>query len=224
LGTTLPLVKIELDDEIKILRGFEVSQKRCCLLKDFDNSKRDVSFYHFFRNVRVVSTAYNQNTRIDVKVCGLKNFVVQNDENVMDVNSIIYPFGTRPKIGANFYISAKEIFCKNWSEFDLRFNWKDKPLHLDEYYHGYEDVLTNIGNVQFNENRFAFQYSLLDDGKWFPDPTPTSPGPPPPAPPVDATTWPAPFHLLFTSDNNPICTTGTFNQFYKFQRTAFGIG
>ena len=98
LGTTLPLVKIELDDEIKIFRGFEASEKKCCLLKDVDNSKRDVSFYHFFRNVKVISTAYNQNTRIDVKVCGLKNFVVQNDENVMDVNSPIYPFGTRPDV------------------------------------------------------------------------------------------------------------------------------
>ena len=37
-------------------------------------------------------------TVIEVDVCGLKNFIVQNDESVMDVNGPIYPFGARPDI------------------------------------------------------------------------------------------------------------------------------
>jgi hypothetical protein len=187
LGTTLPLVKIELDDEIKILRGFEVSQKRCCLLKDFDNSKRDVSFYHFFRNVRVVSTAYNQNTRIDVKVCGLKNFVVQNDENVMDVNSPIYPFGTRPDVtdfdmvnpvqnpppdveGPNFFLGSKEIFCKKWTSFQINVNWKDRPLDFQKYYTGYlrREIPSGSGTIVdgLREEDFEYRLSFLMDGEW----------------------------------------------------------
>jgi len=217
LETIHPLVKIELDDDIKILRGFEASEKNCCLQKNIDSGKRDVSFYHFFRDVRVVKQALGRDTQIDVKVCGLKNFVVQNDENVMDVNSIIYPFGTRPKIGANFYISANEIFSKNWSEFDLQFNWKDRPQSLQAYYRGYEDELTSITSDAFLENRFAFEYSMLEDDTWFPDPTPVPPSPPP----ADASGWPAPFHLLFTPDSSPICNDGAFNQMYKFQRANF---
>lgn len=185
LGTTLPLLKVELDDEIKVFRGFDVAEKKCCLLRDFDNSKRDVSFYHFFRNISVISTAYNQNTRIDVKVCGLKNFVVQNDENVMDVNSPIYPFGTRPDVadfdivnpiknpppnvtGPSFYIGSKEIFCKKWQTVNINLNWKDKPLSFNDHYKGYTARLVG-GNYVFglDEDNFEYRLSFLANGNWY---------------------------------------------------------
>jgi hypothetical protein len=221
LDSTLPLVKIELDDEIKLAHTF-TGTDGCCLLTAQD-IRQEVSFYHFFRHVRIIPKAGSETTRIDVKVCGLKNFVVQNDDNVMDVNGVIYPFGTRPKLGANFYVSAKEIFCKNWSDFDLRFNWKDKPaITLDNYYHGYEDRLTGITSADFAENRFVVRYSLLEGGTWFPNPEPAFPSPPPAAP-LPATNGLPPFHLLFHSDTGAICTQGTFNQFYKFTRGNFSL-
>ncbi|HEY4289320.1 MAG TPA: hypothetical protein VGN00_19600 [Puia sp.] len=74
IGTTDPCARIVLNDKVKL------------------SAPSEVSLYHFFRNV-VISDA-----RIDVKACGLKKFVVQNDESIQDVNKPIYPFGTRPTI------------------------------------------------------------------------------------------------------------------------------
>lgn len=109
-NTTLPLVKIELDDKIKLVfTGNELEERienkgdtdNCCLLKASFSDMHTVSLYHFFRNVTILDKLSNNPpdaTRIDVSVCGLKNFVVQNDESVQDTNGLVYPFGTRPDI------------------------------------------------------------------------------------------------------------------------------
>ena len=104
-GVTDPLVKIELDDKIKFtgidlitIAELSGNEEQCCLLQNEKDG--DVSLYHFFRNVRIgnVRESDRDNPVITVNVCGLKNFIVQNDESVMDVNSPVYPFGTRPEI------------------------------------------------------------------------------------------------------------------------------
>lgn len=88
--TDKPLAKIQLDDHFKI--RYQQSINRLCL----DRNKPEefwYSLYHIFRHVRI-----DDGTRIDVTVCGLRNFVVQNDEGLQDVNSPIYPFGPRPDV------------------------------------------------------------------------------------------------------------------------------
>ena len=127
LQTELPLVKIELDDKIKIEIPSDScrSNKPTCCERPFENRTQKVSLYHFFRDVKAGAA-----TKIDVEVCGLKDFVVQNDESLQDVNSPVYPFGTRPEvidfdikkqpppinnlgnlnlIGPNFYIGSREM-------------------------------------------------------------------------------------------------------------------
>ncbi len=94
-NTTLPLVKIELDDKIKIqvpVNDCEQEDIGCCD-KILQGNTQEVSLYHFFREVKVIA-----GSKIDVQVCGLKNFIVQNEESLQDVNSPVYPFGTRPEI------------------------------------------------------------------------------------------------------------------------------
>ena len=164
IGTILPAARIELNDTIKLLRGFDLPQRVCCLKKGMDGKKKPISFYHFFRSLKVVQTVSGKKTGISVNVCGLKNFLVQNEENVMDVNSIVYPFGTRPKVNANFYISSREMFCKNWSEFVVRFRWKDLPDKLEQYYHGYEDFLNNIKNADFVKGNYFFRPVIIGRG------------------------------------------------------------
>ncbi len=78
-------------------------------------------------------------TTIDVKVCGVKNVVVQNDENVLDVNAPLVALGVRPKLGSSFFIGSKEIFGKNWQEFWVNVEWKDRPVKtFDEHYKHYD--------------------------------------------------------------------------------------
>lgn len=198
LGTELPLVRLELEDipGLRYEMVNPVADEDCCLKRKPGEGPHYVSLYHFFRNVTV-----KENTRIDVKVCGLKNFVVQNDENVMDVNSIIFPFGSRPKPGANFYISSKEVLCKNWSDFGITFEWKDKPV-FEDHYHGYEEVSKPIGRADLNENNYFYTPYILENGAWIG----RSGGK----------------KKLFGSDGAVICTAPTKDQFYyHFDRADY---
>jgi hypothetical protein len=106
-NTAQPLVKVELDDKIKRLYTNDQltrlindpsNRDSCCMLRTFPGEEHAVSLFHFFRNVRVINNIGAEATRIDVSVCGLRNFIVQNEESVQDVNGPVYPFGTRPDI------------------------------------------------------------------------------------------------------------------------------
>ncbi|MCK5343779.1 MAG: hypothetical protein KAR20_10260, partial [Candidatus Heimdallarchaeota archaeon] len=90
--TQLPLVKIELDDDLKFPGLSEEYNPDCCLERVQDGKQIEISFYHYFRHLVITDTS------IEVNVCGVKNFIVQNDENLQDVNSPVYPFGVRPNV------------------------------------------------------------------------------------------------------------------------------
>ncbi len=183
LNTKLPVVKIELDNEVRIdympATG-PAPDEKCCFEKCPKEKKQAISLYQFFRNLTIVQGDKPNTTRIDVKVCGLKNFIVQNDENVMDINGLIFPFGTRPKINSNFYIGSEEIFLKKWSDIAININWKDlptysppapDPLHgkpWETYYNGYQDFFIKA-KKQVNvveDAKFRMQLAVLQDGTW----------------------------------------------------------
>lgn len=105
--STDPLVKIEMDDHFKIKYSLLPDEEggNCCLDKKIKDEELPVSLYHFFRNVKVLPSS-----KIDVQVCGLTTFVVQNDESVMDVNGPIYPFGSRPDI-IDYSLNPNSTYC-----------------------------------------------------------------------------------------------------------------
>jgi hypothetical protein len=176
LQTELPLVKIELDPVIKMETPSDLCRENpSCCERPFENKTQLVSFYHFFRDVQVTNRS-----KIDVQVCGLKNFVVQNDESLQNVNAPVYPFGTRPEvidfdikkplpalndldnlnlIGPNFYVGSKEILLKKWDRVYLNIEWKDLPSDFTDYYKGYLKFGLDI-------NRFLINIAVLEDGTW----------------------------------------------------------
>ncbi|MGZ8543789.1 MAG: hypothetical protein ACXWV0_00770, partial [Flavisolibacter sp.] len=95
LQTELPLVRVELDDKIKMEIPADScrNQEGTCCERPFENKTQKVSLYHFFRDVKAGAA-----TKIEVEVCGLKQFVVQNDESLQNVSAPVYPFGTRPEV------------------------------------------------------------------------------------------------------------------------------
>ena len=180
-GINQPVVKIELDDKIKFpLIDLSVIPKeenneptpcctqneQCCLLKDEKGGI--VSLYHFFRNVLIDELAPNTEI-IKVSVCGLKNFIVQNDESVMDVNGPMMAFGARPKIDSNFYIGSEEIFLKKWKDIFINLNWKDLPNDFQSYYVAYQTRLAGVppSNI-VKKDKFKIEIDLLQDGNWIP--------------------------------------------------------
>src|SRR5690606_40354390 len=92
--TALPLMKINLDDRVKIEQDVKWTSRESCCERKAEDEIQLVSLYQFFRSVKISNT---KGTKIKVNVCGLKNFVVQNSESLQNINSPIYPFGTRPE-------------------------------------------------------------------------------------------------------------------------------
>ncbi len=169
LGIEMPAARFEIDDSLKIEYLLSGVEPDCCLERILQERSHFVSLYHFFRNLKV-----NPATTIDVRVCGLKNFVVQNDENIMDVNNLIYPFGSRPHIDSNFYIGSEEILLKQWTNIWININWKDIPTGpnpatiFEDYYNGYQNVATGSGlSAKVIDSKFKIQFGLLLGGEWY---------------------------------------------------------
>ena len=177
VGVMLPVVKVELNDKIKIpldaalqtALGLTAAGAHCCLDVPPDFCGAAISMYQFFRDVAVTDTT------IYVKVCGLKNFIVQNDDALQNVNSPIFPFGTRPKVNSNFYIGSEEIFLKQWNNIYVNINWKDFPTSavpmgftgpFNYYYNGYQDHFSTGDVNVVNDNKFQILLAVLQDGTW----------------------------------------------------------
>lgn len=174
-NTNQPLVKIEIDQNAKIVLNTEgVSPSNCCAERLISTDKIGVSAYHFLKDVQLMGA------KITVQVCGIKkNIIVQNDENVQDVNGLIYPFGTRPNVpdfsvvnvvkpkretlnlrfserdGSNFFIGSKEIFLKKWTKVSINLNWKDKPADFNRYYGAYLQRTDTITQEEDNFSNFG---------------------------------------------------------------------
>jgi len=184
--TTDPLVMILVDDTIKI--PYKASKgPDCCLEQVAATNELLVSTYQFFKHLQIKEeTTTKVQTAIVTNVCGLKNFIVQNDQNVMDVNSPVYPFGTRPTIidfdivipgdpfapakpnliGPNFYIGSAEIFCKSWNAVWIGINWQNKPVDFHEYYAGYVGSGTAVTGYGLDQAKFQLNLAALADGTW----------------------------------------------------------
>lgn len=217
LQTDLPLVRVDLDDKVRM----EIPADSCrgknasCCERPFENKTQEVSLYHFFRDVKATAA-----TKIDVEVCGLKEFVVQNDESLQDVNTPVYPFGTRPEvidfdikkevlplnalgnfnlIGPNFYIGSKEILSKQWDRICVNINWKDLPTDFGDYYKGYVKQNNAFG---LNKNRFLINIAVLEDGSWKKELKHNAPAT------VDIQIMGQPYNdrRLFNHDNYTICS------------------
>jgi len=155
-----PMVKIELNPELQVDCDSNCEMDNCCLAKSDRAAKVTIALYHFLRHLRI------DDVKIEVKVCGVKNLVVQNEESLQDVNKPILPFGARPKVGADFFIGSKEVFCKNWQKFWLHVNWKNKPSDLKKHYEFYEYEPFEDGSKEIKEESFTFKAAVLGDGSW----------------------------------------------------------
>ncbi|WP_062057005.1 hypothetical protein [Aquimarina longa] len=183
-----PVVKIELNDEIKINFESTINPDRCSLRKQKTEKNIQFSLYHILSQLKL------KNANIDVEVCGVKNLIVQNDEGRLDINSQIFPFGLRPEVtgyepmnqldwegvqdensmlGPSFYIGSKEVLFKNWQAVRVNIEWKDKPESFNDHYKAYlkepndvSDTQTDLKKLGLNEEGFKLKIDSLEDGVW----------------------------------------------------------
>ena len=88
-----PVLKIELVEDCVIECDIESEPSLCCLKKrPSEKSTIDISPYELFKSMLLT------NAQIEVKVCGVKDLIVQNDDGLLDINSELFPFGLRPDV------------------------------------------------------------------------------------------------------------------------------
>ncbi len=153
LKEPLPVLKVELNEKLKIPAGSSAKDPGNCALKGDPKTQEseDISPYHFLEKLQL------DKTHIDVHVCGVKNLIVQNDESLLDIKSQIFPFGLRPEVsgfdpmnqlelvqvegdsllGPSFYIGSKEVLFKKWGAVRVNIEWKDKPDSFNDHYKAY---------------------------------------------------------------------------------------
>ena len=102
------------------------------------------------------------------------------EENLQDVNELIYPFGLRPNVpdfsiinliqeeakesfskrdGSRFYIGSGEALYKNWTGIQVKSNWKDVPSSFTDHYAAYVK-----GGLKAQDFKIKVEY--LKDGQW----------------------------------------------------------
>jgi len=163
LEVAFPMAKIELNPDIRLVCENHLAGGDCCLGVLKPPGHVETGLYHFFRNLVVKAV------QIDVRVCGMKKLVVQNEESLQDVNAPVFPFGSRPRVGSEFYIGNKELFGKNWTKFWLFTRWKNKPEEIEKHYkdYEYEDYETKL-KVPIGKDSFRFRSAVLEKGEWVP--------------------------------------------------------
>ena len=163
LKDIFPLVKIELNEELKILCENEDSrEEKCCL-----RNEPDLTTDFYISPYELLQDMFITDAKIEVTVCGVKNLIVQNDETLQDVNKPIMPFGPRPKVKSSFIIGSKEVFCKKWESFRLNLEWKDRPDDFNNYYEAYNQ----IPPPTITDNIFEIEANILEDANWKKDGT-----------------------------------------------------
>jgi hypothetical protein len=171
-----PMVKIELKPEYRVTCDNRDTKSACCLDAKNKSGAVPIGLYHLFRFLTIIKTD------IGVKVSGLKKLVVQNEESLQDVDSVIHPFGARPKLRADFFVGTKELLCKHWNEFSLNVEWKEKPDDFTTHYKDYgKEIDLEIEppvKERITNESFLVDRNILETGEWldygqemlFPDP------------------------------------------------------
>ncbi|MDQ2088739.1 baseplate J/gp47 family protein [Marimonas arenosa] len=103
--------------------------------------------------------------QIAVEADGLTDLVVQNDERTLDPAKPMPLFTQRPRIGANFYVGAQEIFAKRLDRLSVDFTWDGMPQDLLSHYAGYFDWTDSVLASVFRPS-FTAVVDMLDRRSW----------------------------------------------------------
>ncbi len=128
---------------------------------------QDFSQYDILQNIQILSVTINTN------VTGAKDFIVQNDDAVVNAKKPFIPFSSQPAVGSDFYIGSNEIFTKRLTSLDVNIEWNKLPASIANYYAGYFDSVNQITRSSFKASlyflangqwNFLIQKSLFADG------------------------------------------------------------
>jgi Baseplate J-like protein len=136
LLTNMPVARLHLKDEARV---------------------NNFSPYSYLCNLKLTKLT------ISTKEIEVRDLVLQNDLSTIDPTKPFQPFGSRPVVGATFYVGSKEIFQKNISLLKIKIAWQGLPADLATYYRGY--YVEGDQNPP-NFNNFSARVERLTQHTW----------------------------------------------------------
>ena len=114
-----------------------------------DSSTHNNLYYTKLKNLQL------QKLSLDVSVgdgigTGIKNLALRNDNNVLNSDSVLVPFGQNPHHLAGFYIANDEISQKRLASITFHLEWINLPESFNSesgHYQGYKDIKGEIIEV-----------------------------------------------------------------------------
>lgn len=110
-----------------------------------------------------------EEVKIQTKVTGIKELILENDQGKLKTGSVFMPFGSTPMPGNNWYLGNYEVFVKKQKQVTLNLQWSELPLDFTVYYTNYfkTDPLSGIVFISpFRNENFKAEVSVLDGSSW----------------------------------------------------------
>ena len=115
-----------------------------------DQDKCYVTSYQLLRKLLLLRAG------LVVKVTGLADLRIRNDETILDAKKPFEPFGFNPAVGSRFYLGHPEIVGKKLDSVDFDITWMGVPVDLGKHYAKY--------TVSFSNASFKATIALSDAG------------------------------------------------------------
>ena len=128
-----------------------------------DGSTQNNLYYTKLKDLQI------QQLGLDVSVgdaigTGIKSLAVRNDNNVLNSNGTMAPFGQNPHHLAGFYIANDEISQKQLADITFHLEWISLPESFNSvtgHYQGYKDI--NGESIAVTDNDFKAELKVFNN-------------------------------------------------------------
>jgi len=135
--TSYPVLALELPNFADLDKNTITESSTAAEKETFaeEGTKATQNFYELFKTLTI------RGGKINVKVQGVRNIIVQNDQAKLDPNKPFQPFGVTPSVGSSFYIGSPEVFYKKLRNLTIHTEWHELPPDFGKHYEVYGKAL-----------------------------------------------------------------------------------
>ncbi|MEB3282326.1 MAG: hypothetical protein VKK42_25745 [Lyngbya sp.] len=123
-----------------------------------NNNQEKLLYYEQFKSVRL------EKVNIQVKVEGVQDIKLRNDNSILSTKTPFQPFGNSPKAGSGFYFTNKEISQKKLDSLAIKIEWMGLPQDFRTHYQAYYS--TGVIPNAIANNSFKASLKLFNNRSW----------------------------------------------------------
>lgn len=103
-----------------------------------------------------------RHARLEVKVSGLMDLHISNDQHTLDAKKPFEPFGSEPAVGSRFYFAHPEIVSKKLESLSFNITWMGVPAKLAQHYVNYPKYPDTDDGHALDNSSFRAKVNLVE--------------------------------------------------------------